>query len=444
MTIALPGSARQNSFPPITGLLMPGVVEKAMVILTFFIFIHSTPDTWLRTRSDFLQDSSNPIGVLLELGLVVLAFMRIAGNIDQLIVMFRLESLVYSFTGLVALSVFWSASPGITIKESIQLVSITIYASYLVMRFSLEQIVRLLSWVFTISAVLNLAVVVALPQYGIGGEGDWTGIFPQKNALGFFAALAVPTLIIGALGNRRMRPFFVPATLIQLALLFGSQSKTMLMACLVPVALMGVYNMFRSKQTLRGAVMVSLLGSAVFTVVFVTANLEVLATSLDKDTSLTGRVPLWQALIPVIREKPILGHGYGAAFNDYFSPVHEVLIQNRWDPSHAHNAVLQISLEVGLLGTFLFLALYFRTTSRAIKILAIVPGAIGLWPLVFMTTTLLVSLTESGVTDNTTGWILFVVAVLTVSLHLKHRTDLGLSNDLRTATMANAKGITIR
>ena len=38
------------------------------------------------------------------------------------------------------------------------------------------------------------------------------------------------------------------------------------------------------------------------------------------------------------------------------------------------------------------------------------------------------------------GWMMFVVAVLSVSLHLKHRVNLGLSNDLREATEGNTGG----
>ncbi|MEL7155498.1 MAG: hypothetical protein AAFN30_02750, partial [Actinomycetota bacterium] len=48
-----------------------------------------------------------------------------------------------------------------------------------------------------------------------------------------------------------------------------------------------------------------------------------------------------------------------------------------------------------------------------------VTGAIGLWPLVFLTTTLLVSITESGMTSEPLGWMMLVVVALTVSGHLK-------------------------
>ena len=76
------------------------------------------------------------------------------------------------------------------------LVTVTFFASYLVTRFSLDQIIRLLAVMFVISAVVNTAFIVAFPQFGIDSAGRFTGVFAQKNALGYVAALAIPTLLI--------------------------------------------------------------------------------------------------------------------------------------------------------------------------------------------------------------------------------------------------------
>ncbi|MCP4221820.1 MAG: O-antigen ligase family protein [Actinomycetia bacterium] len=410
------------------------------MVLAAFIFIHHTPNVWFVSRTDFLTDSSNPLLVVLELGITGLAFARVAGSIDHLITMFKLETTLYLFAGMTLASTFWSVDPVETASRGIVFIAVTLFASYLVLRFSLDQIIRLLAVMFLISAMINVAFIAAFPQFGIDSDDRFTGVFPQKNALGYVAALAIPTLIVAGRAYRPGRFFAYGGVLVQLGLLIGSQSKTMLVAGLVPTALMVVYHLFRSRKTLRGAVLLSLGGSALFTVAFATANIGILAEWLDKDVTLTGRVPMWQSLIPVAIERPWLGHGYAATFGGYFSPVHELWIQARWNPSHAHNALLQIWLEIGIFAVVLFLIVYLRAVARAIKIVAIVPGAVGLWPLVFLTSTLLMSITESGMSSEFLGWMMFVVAVLSVSLHLRHRDDLGLSNDLRAATHANATG----
>ncbi len=445
MTLALsPGATARPVAASRGALTQPGLTERGLVVLACFVLLHEIPNSWVRNRSDSVIDYSNPLLVAIELGLIALAFARVAGSIDHLITMLRLESALYCFVGLTFVSVFWSADPAATFRRGVLFVAVTVYASYLVMRFSLDQIIRLLGLMFVLSAVVDIAFIVAMPQYGIAPGGELTGVFFQKNSLGYTAALGVPLLIVAGRAYRPARLVFYSAAVAQAGLLWGSESKTMLVATVVPTVLMVVYNGFRSRRTLRGAVLLSLVGSSIFTVAFATANIALLARWLDKDVSLTGRVPLWQNLIPIALQSPIFGHGYGATFGGYFSPIHEVWIQNRWNPSHAHNALLQIWLEIGIFGVLLFVVIYCRAVARAIKIVAIVPGAIGLWPLVFLTTTLMVSITESGVASEPLGWMMFMVAVLSISLHLKYRSTLGLSNDLKAATEASTRKLPLR
>ncbi|MEM7340057.1 MAG: O-antigen ligase family protein [Actinomycetota bacterium] len=414
-----------------TTVAQPDIFERMLVVLTAFLFIHRTPDVWFRSRAELLADGSNPLLVVLMLGLSAIAFARIAGSIDYLINMFRLEPFLYLFVALTIGSFFWSASPIDTAKQGLIFVAVTLFGSYLVMRFALEETIKLLAFMFMISAIVNLAFVVALPGLGVDPGGNWTGVFAQKNALGFISALSVQGLFIAGLANRNWRWIFWSFALLHLGLLWFSQSKTMLVAGVGPICMMAVYQAFRSRRTLRGAAMTAMAGASVFTVAFATANIALLAQWLDKDVSLTGRVPMWGALIPVAEQRPLFGHGYAATFGGFFSPIHEVWIVAGWQPAHAHNALLQIWLEIGVFGVLLFLLFYFRAVSRAISILGIVPGAIGMWPLVFLTTALLVSITEAGMQVNPLGWMMMVVAVLTVSMHLKYRSELGLSNDLK-------------
>ena len=276
----------------------------------------------------------------------------------------------------------------------------------------------------------------------VGGPADAlarpAGRAELSRLLQVCAAHRLPHTVLGSGFNALVLDGGIEGVVIHLGLLVGSDSKTMLVATLVPTALMGVYHLFRSRRTLRGAVLISLGGSALFAVAFATANIGVLAQWLDKDVTLTGRIPMWEQLIPIAMEHPWLGNGYAVTFDGFFSPVHEVWIQSRWNPSHAHNALLQIWLEIGIFAAVMFLVVYLRAVTRAIKIVAIVPGTVGLWPLVFLTSTLMMSITESGMSAELLGWMMFVVSVLSVSLHLRHRDSLGLSNDLKAIAEANA------
>ena len=427
------GQPRATS--PAVPITRPGLTERALVVVTVFVLIHETPNAWIKTRASLAEDPTNPLAVVTGLLLMAIAVARIVGNIDDLIAVIRAERAVFLFAGVAFATMFWSADPVETAEKSIILIAVTFYAAYLVLRFSLHEILRLFAIMFAISAMLNTAFVVAVPSLGTF-NGDFTGVFSQKNALGFVAALAVPVLIAAARTGSVRRPFYTAAAA-QLFLLAGSQSKTMLLATLVPMGLMAIYHLLRSRRTLRGAVLTALAGSGVFTVLFATANIGLLAEWLDKDVTLTGRVPMWQNLLPIAQERLLVGHGYKATFAGYWSPVHEVWIQNRWNPTHAHNAVLQIVLEMGVIGLIPFVVSYLRGVAGGIKLVALVPGTVGLWPLTFLTTTLLVSITESGMSSSTIGWLMYVVAVTSIALHLQHRQRLGFSNDLQRAVRAN-------
>ncbi len=399
----------------------PGYFERTMVVVTTSTLLMGLPIDWFRTRAQVDLQDGNLKQVAVQLFLMLFAVVRVAGRLDDVIQAMKLEISIFLFTGLAMASLFWSADIGETIRQSIVLAAIAFYGLYLCIRFDLGEIIRLLAIMFTFSAIASLVFMVGFAVYAYQPTGEWDGVFYHKNALGFAAAIGMPTLLAAARTSPRLRLVFYSAAAAHAVLLFFSESKTMFVAGYGGTVMFMVYRFFRGKRTLRGAVMTSMLGSSLFAILFATANIAVLARWLDKDVSLTGRVPLWQDLITVATERLALGHGYRAAFGGYFSPVHEVWIQHTWEPSHAHNGLFHIWLDMGLLGVALFLFTFFRGVKRSIHVVNLRPDAVGLWPLTFMSISLLVSISESGITYTEAGWLMYVVAVLSVSNYTKNR-----------------------
>ncbi len=79
------------------------------------------------------------------------------------------------------------------------------------------------------------------------------------------------------------------------------------------------------------------------------------ADTEDSLGSLSGRVPLWGQLYGFILERPVLGFGYGG----FWTPEHidAAIEEQGWPLSHAHNAYIDLLLEIGPLGalTYLFI-----------------------------------------------------------------------------------------
>ncbi len=415
----------------------PGILERSLTVLTLFVLEHSTPNAWFFTSEDGSVGRSNPLYVV-ALGLLILTgLIRVMGYFNHLIDVINLDVAIFGFVGLCVLSSLWSADRPETFMSSLLFLAITSYAFYMVMRYSLDEILVLLSIVFLLSGVVNIAFVGAFPSYGLADEGEWSGVFGSKNQLGYLATMGVPTLIITAMIRRRWRLLYLGGAAMLTGLLILSQSTTSLIATMLLTASLPVFRTFRALYTLRGAAMLTVFGSGLLMAVVATNQIGVIAGWAGKDPSLTGRTPLWAATLDVILERPLIGYGYQAAFGGYFSPTHEVWILTNWEPADSHNALLQIWVEVGLIGVVLFVAVLARAFSNGVRLAAIVPGPVGLWPIMVFSLAIVTGISESGIQSEQLGWVMFVVAALAASYHLQHRRSLGFSNDLRRAIAAN-------
>jgi len=380
--------------------------------------MHGLPIDWFVTYDSPAPDGNLKL-VAAQLALMFLGIARVAGWFNWLIRVFQLDLSVLSIGALALASTLWSDAPFETLKQATILVSVTFYAGYLVLRFALDEILNLVARVFVISAFINLFFVFALPAYSIDAIGAWDGVYTQKNALGFAAWLSIPIFIVVARSGRPWARLYYLVIPLQAVLLVGSQSKTMLVGTIGTVLVLFISRAFRGRRTAKGAVVVALVVLSVTMVAVATANLAVLAEWLDKDVTLTGRVPLWKALIPVAMERPILGWGYKAVFRGYFSPVHEVWLTETWEPGSAHNAFLHAFLEMGIVGVALYVFSIGRVAARAVNVAASAANAVGLWPLAYLSTVLLLSITESGIVNSIEVWLLFPIAAYTCALQTR-------------------------
>ncbi len=396
---------------------LPGMAEGALAWAACFVLFHGLPMDWFRTRDEALAVEGNLPMVIVQLALMGLGIARVAGSFDWLLRVVRLDAALFGFVAMTMMSVFWSADPGETVRQSTIFLTVTLFAMYLVLRFSLPEILQIWALVFTASAIANLYFVLRLPVYGVSEAGQWDGVYTQKNALGWMALVGVPVLLSAGRIAPRFRLLYYPAAAALVALLLGSQSKTMLLASGGSIGLMAVYQLFRGRKTMRGVAYLGLLAAVGVTVTLTVTNIEALTELLDKDVSFTGRIPLWQLLVPIAAAEPLIGYGYKAVFTGYFGPVHEVWVLENWNPSHAHNELLNLWLQVGAVGMGLYLVSLGRALPRSVRTVAALPGAAGLWPLVFVSSAILVSITESGMSNSVAGWMMFVVAVLSASYH---------------------------
>lgn len=392
----------------------PGMAERLLIIGLILINQFGTPASWFTQNtgsasgpeSDFLLSygSLAVIGVLL-VGLV--------GNGDAVVRVLSAEPLMMLYFFAIGLSPMWSSRFNESVASVINVAALIMLAVILLVRFTPVEIFQLITAAFTIGIVLDLIWVGAMGSLGRSGAG-WDGLATQKNGLGNHGLLGVMIFLMAARLFRRFRvPFYLLAAL-SVVLTIGSESKTSLGAGLITAASFVVFLAFRARRTLAGAVTITLATSSIVAVLYVTANLEELAGRLGKDATFTGRTPLWAEVLEAIGRKPWLGYGYDGFFGGPLSESHSISAspQFDWGPNHAHNALMESALHVGVIFTLVYIIFNIRALVRATDHIRWVRGPIGLFPLVYLTMMTMTSITESGIFTQRFGITLFVLAIV--------------------------------
>ncbi|HEY1426387.1 MAG TPA: O-antigen ligase, partial [Caulobacteraceae bacterium] len=131
--------------------------------------------------------------------------------------------------------------------------------------------------------------------------------------------------------------------------------------------------------------------------------------ALGKSETLTGRTDIWAAVMRQIRQRPWLGFGYGAIWEETgnWGPLAWIVHDAGFRPRHAHNAWLEQWLAIGVPGLAAWTGLFVQTLGA--NVLALFRDR-GAWlALPFFVVFSLTSLTESvAVQYNDLRWVIFV------------------------------------
>jgi len=118
--------------------------------------------------------------------------------------------------------------------------------------------------------------------------------------------------------------------------------------------------------------------------------------NLEGAATLTGRIPLWNAVLPEIVERPWLGAGFAAFWNpDTYFRMEQIV---GFPAKSAHNGFLEELLNTGVVGLVLLLA-FFLYTMAMVRAQARRGDDLGWLVFLLMTFYLLLNVTTSLVQD---------------------------------------------
>lgn len=261
------------------------------------------------------------------------------------------------------LSLTWSTAPEVTLRKVGAVLLTSLYGLYLAFRFTPESFFRLLGITLWLVLSLSLAFVFLVPEWGVMGyphEGAWRGIFVHKNVLGRFAALSVLVFLALIMAPGRQKMMWLTGLFLSMMILVGARSATSLvLAAVMVLVTFGLWVASPYRRLWPVLLLLGVLLGGGWGMILSMSH-EVFLEALGKDTTLTGRIPLWLTLIPFIQERTWTGYGFGGFWLGWQGPSAYVWSLVGWDPPHAHNGYLDLWLDLGLVGFLLGLWLLLR------------------------------------------------------------------------------------
>jgi len=281
--------------------------------------------------------------------------------------------LIFSVLGWAVLSVVWSSVPSTSAINSMRMAINLILVVYLFERFSANDIQKLMMLVGCVAATGSLLMAVVFPQYGLqtrnlAAFGAWQGIFGQKNLLGLeLLILLLPAFFVKLNGiyARRLRIAYVATLLFLIVMSQSAGAWIVSVLCLAFVALLHMTVRMPKRDTAVIAFVVA--GVLIAVGMAVLANYESLMYALGKDPTMTGRTVLWSGLIELALKRPIQGYGYLAFWQGLNGPTRYLALQMNWlGLAGAENGVLEMGLELGIVGLLLYAVIFLRAVKDAL------------------------------------------------------------------------------
>lgn len=388
----------------------------ALATLTFFTLLAG--DAWRNTISWY---GWGVVALAIVVLWVIVAFRL---RID----LRRIPIALGTLLGLMVASIAWSFYPGATAVALLTTLATVAVGAIMAHTVSLEQLLRALGaalrWILGLSLAFELVVAAIIQRPVLPLWVSWEEPFPKAfywsrallfeggriqgipgnaNLLGFAALLGVIVFAI-QVAERRVGAVagwgWLGAALLTLAL---TRSSTVFVAGLAALVALGVLLIAR-RLTMRGRLALYGLtaAAAAGAVVLALSFRETLLDLVGRSDDLTGRLDIWGAVIGLAEQRPVLGWGWVSYWAPWVEPFDDLVIIDGVRYLQAHNAWLDVALQLGWVGLVVFTILVVTTGARVLSWSVDAPlddptptAALRLLPALLLTVLLVHSLAES-------------------------------------------------
>lgn len=252
-------------------------------------------------------------------------------------------------------TILWTVDLDETVKGCVLVTCGLIGAMSIAVRYDWLQLTRLIAWLLTAVIGVSVLLAAAVPSLGRMQEiypGAWSGLFSEKQALGFSAVLQIIFVTVLGVYSPKHRAWLW-AIPIGLLAIIGSQGKTALIMTFTGFAIIFGSKLLQSDRRLMlatlwlGIVFVGIIGLVLFN------EPDIVFKLTGKSSDLTGRKEIWEGIDYLVRQRPNFGWGYSVIWNDIenpTSPYQWIAEIADFKPSNAHSSYKEAMLSIGFVG----------------------------------------------------------------------------------------------
>jgi O-antigen ligase len=375
--------------------------SKFYTFLVIIYFISLVLDLTRFGISDFMQLSLKSI----VHGLIFILFIRqvILKNIQLRLGLFIKAYLIIAF-----LSLLYTISILETLKGLVSLLATIMLIILLYSNSSMDKVLIIMRKscliVILVSFVLYLLNVPQSYDILQGVErfsGITYGAHPLSSVCVFFILITISNFRIKFSSLFFLNLFF---SIISIFLIFKADSRQAFIGLIISVTFLFWKKMNSKKRTFSIVallIIIFIFGQSFDSDNFIQSQSR--SSSLDEITTLTGRTLIWSEAVQLIADKPIAGYGFNAGQialeKNYSTPF-------GWTTRSAHNFILQMGLDLGLIGILLILLGVVYTFYKSTRFDYPLASAILLYCII-------VSLVERGFSGSLTiySFLLFLINI---------------------------------
>lgn len=366
---------------------------------------------------------SSPIDQFVSLGLLALGLMTLIARKRKVGLLLRGSGPIVLFYSYAALSILWSDFPYFTFKHWIKAVEdVVIVLIVWTDGDPVMAVKRILTRAGFILIPLSLLFCKYYPNLGRSFNKDWetiyNGVADTKNSLGIIClifGLASLWCFLGVYGEHksRARGRHLLAHSIQLGIVIVLLGMSHSMTASVNLVLAGTVMILVKRRSGANATRVHLIVAAVvcsaLIPLFVAPSL---VESLGRDATFSGRTVIWH-ILPTFVRFPWLGAGYETFLSGPRLVQLKAIIDKTFQ--EAHNGYLEVWLNLGWIGVWLFALLLLAGYRNAVAAYRRDP-AVGSLRLAFFTAVIIEGLTEAPFRMMSPTWFLLLWAMIDDSM----------------------------